>query len=105
MTILKVKRGESKIAYFAITHDGQILNLTSSTLSLKVYDENDVLRFEKTDADFDKTEVEVGEFTVLLNETDLDLDPDIYYGYVKIVIGSFIDKTVEFVLIVKSSLI
>ena len=105
MKIFKVKQKESKTLFLAITHGGVVLNLTDSTLTLQVYDKNKVLKIEKVDNDFDKTEAIVGEVTVLLDGTDLDLEPETYKGYAKIVVGSLIDKTIEFNLIVRSSLI
>jgi hypothetical protein len=103
LKIFKVKQKESKTLFLAVTHGGSVLNLTDSTLTLQVYDKNKILKIEKIDSDFDKTEAVVGEVTVLLNGTDLDLTPDIYNGYMKIIIGTLIDKTIEFNLIVKNS--
>lgn len=103
MKIFKVKQKSSVEIFFAITYGGLVLDLSTSTLTLKIYNDQNVLAIQKNDIDFNKTEAVVGEVSVLLNEIDLDLDAGTYTAYLKIEVGTMIDKTLQFKLLVESS--
>jgi len=95
---VEVMQKEQKELFFVITKDGITWDLTGAVFTLKIYDDIDTLKITKNDGDFTKTYISIGKVSVQLTDANLDLNVDPYYGELKIVLGSLIDKTVKFIL-------
>lgn len=93
------KRKEAKTLRFTIKDAaGDVVDVSAATLTfgVKRLKSDPAYKIEKDNADFDKTDANVGIVLLPLSATNLDQSPDLYVGELKIHFsGSNIDKSAD----------
>lgn len=110
MTKLTIKQGEAKTVTFTVkTIYGGVVDLTDATLLLGVKRKktDTAYIFSHEDADFDKTQADIGIVTVDLTAIDTGQTEDDYFGELKCSWAGppeVINKSADFIISIKRSI-